>query len=325
MIVGIVGLGSMGKRRLRLIQNNFKDILVCGIDTNKERCVEVEKKYSIPTYDNLEAAKNLFKIDIVFVCTSPISHESIIKDALNLDCHVFTEINLLNNYYTEVIDIAKNKDKLLYLSSTFLKRKEIQYIESRIRKDRNVSYRYHVGQYLPDWHPWEDYRNFFVGNKTTNGCREIFAIELPWIINTFGRVNSFTVTAKKLSQLDIDYPDSYNLLIEHVDGVVGTLTVDILSRSAKRELTVIGEGTFIEWGGNPETLFSWNDTNASMEKINLYDQIEHDSNYSHTIIEDAYLEEIKEFFDALKFKNELEYTFEKDDYIINLINEIEAT
>lgn len=48
MIVGIVGLGSMGKRRLRLIQNNFKDILVCGIDTNKERCVEVEKNIAYP-------------------------------------------------------------------------------------------------------------------------------------------------------------------------------------------------------------------------------------------------------------------------------------
>ena len=35
-----------------------------------------------------------------------------------------------------------------------------------------------LGQYLPDWHPWESYKSFFVSNKKTNGCRELFAIEL---------------------------------------------------------------------------------------------------------------------------------------------------
>ncbi|KWY85856.1 hypothetical protein, partial [Enterococcus faecium] len=254
----------------------------------------------------------------------PITHEFIIKEALNLDCNIFTEINLLNEYYDEIIEVAKKKDRLLYLSSTFLKRKEIQYIKSKVTHNKKISYQYHVGQYLPDWHPWEDYRNFFVSNKKTNGCREIFAIELPWIIDTFGKVKSFTVMTQKLSNLDIDYSDSFTLIIEHETGIVGTLSVDVVSRVAKRNLTIIGEKILIEWEGNPDSLFSWNEETSSMTDIQLYDEVMHDNNYSHTIIEDAYLEEIKEFFTLLEKKMEPQYTFEKDKYIINLINDIEV-
>lgn len=136
MNIGIIGLGSMGKRRLRLIQEHFNDILLCGVDTNEARRKEVEKEFGIPTYNSLTEAKNLFEINSVFVCTSPITHEFIIKEALNLDCNIFTEINLLNEYYDEIIEVAKKKDRLLYLSSTFLKRKEIQYIKSKVTHNK---------------------------------------------------------------------------------------------------------------------------------------------------------------------------------------------
>ncbi|WP_270653442.1 Gfo/Idh/MocA family protein [Enterococcus avium] len=324
MRIGIVGLGSMGKRRLRLIQNNFNNISICGVDTDSLRQQEVEESFEISTYSNLETAKTVFNIDTVFVCTSPMSHEAIITEALNLECDVFTEINLLNNYYSTVRKLAKSKKRIIYLSSTFLKRKEIQYIQSKVKNSSEVSYRYHVGQYLPDWHPWENYKDFFVANKKTNGCREILAIELPWLINTFGTVEKFSVTSRKISTLDIDYPDSYNLLLEHENGTVGTLTVDIVSRMAKRELQVIGEEILLEWGGNPDSLFSWDINDSMMKKIELYDKIDHDDNYSHSIIEDAYLEEIKEFFNVVNENIVPEYSLQQDDYTINLINEIEV-
>ena len=58
----------------------------------------------------------MFEINSVFVCTSPITHEFIIKEALNLDCNIFTEINLLNEYYDEIIEVAKRKiDYFIYL------------------------------------------------------------------------------------------------------------------------------------------------------------------------------------------------------------------
>ncbi len=61
----------------------------------------------------------------------------------------------------------------------------------------NFSYTYHVGQYLPDWHPWEDIKDFFVNDKRTNGNREILVRELPWLTETFGEVIDFKVEMNK--------------------------------------------------------------------------------------------------------------------------------
>lgn len=324
MNIAVVGLGSMGKRRIRLIQNNFNDITIVGIDKKSDRKEEIEGLFNIVTFSSLEEAATEMILTAVLICTSPITHEVIIKSALELKLHVFTEINLLNTYYDEVISKAKSDNLHLYLSSTFLHRKEIQYINQKVASDQNVTYRYHVGQYLPDWHPWESYKNFFVANKKTNGTRELFAIELPWIVHTFGKIKNVTTLKNKISQLEIDYPDAYSVLIEHETGIVGTLNIDIVSRVAKRDLDIIGENTQIEWTGTPNSLKEWSNEKSEMVAVTLYEAYEKDSNYADNIIEDAYLEEIKEFIQILKGERiEGLYSFEKDQEIIDWIDRIE--
>ncbi|WP_414838639.1 Gfo/Idh/MocA family protein [Carnobacterium sp. TMP28] len=325
MKIGVIGLGSMGKRRLRLLSEFFPEITLIGVDSKKERQTEVANLFTIQTFDSLQEAVNKGQIDAVCVCTSPISHESLILEALKLDLHVFTEINLLNHYYEDAIQLAKEKNLHLYLSSTFLHRREIKLFEKAIEEDPKVTYRYHVGQYLPDWHPWESYKDFFVANKKTNGCREIFAIELPWLTKVFGEIDSFEVQKQKLSSLEIDYPDSYALIVTHRSGIVGALNVNILSRVAKRDLDIIGETTQISWDGSPDGLYQWDEAAKEMVKKDLYAGYMDNKSYSKTIIEDAYLEEIKEYVALLRGEiTKTVYSFEQDKAVIELINQFEG-
>lgn len=324
MNIGVIGLGSMGKRRIKLTKEVFPEIELYGVDFRADRRNETEKLFEIKTAESLLEANDLFHLDAVFICSSPITHGAIIAEALEHDLNVFTEINLLNDYYDEVILLAQKKKKLLYISSTFLKRREIEYISEQVNLDKKLTYRYHVGQYLPDWHPWESYKDFFVADKKTNGCREIFAIELPWLISVFGDVIAYEVLAQKLSKLVIDYPDSYTLMLQHSTGIVGVLNVNVVSRLAVRELNIIGEDTQINWNGTPDGLLQWDNQEKKMRPIQLYDGYTNDKNYSRTIIEDAYLEEIKEFIGLLR--NEIEkasYSFEDDRKVIDWINRFE--
>ena len=48
MKVAVVGLGSMGQRRTRLIKQYDSSIEVFGIDTMPERCAECQEKYGKP-------------------------------------------------------------------------------------------------------------------------------------------------------------------------------------------------------------------------------------------------------------------------------------
>lgn len=325
MNVGVIGLGSMGKRRIRLIKSNFPDVDIIGIDNSEERCKEVEDLFNIKTLSNSDEFFEYNNCEAVFISTPPLTHSKIINNALNNNLSVFTEINLVKDMYDENIDLADENNLTLFLSSTQLYRKEINYIASKISDfNKTTNYIYHIGNYLPDWHPWESYKNFFVGNKKTNGCREILTIELPWIINTFGEIKQVHVSKNKITDLEVDYPDSFFVNVIHKNGSNGVLIIDLVSRHAVRNLEIINEDGYIQWDGTPEGLKEWNSNSNELDEINLYDEISNQEDYNQTIIENAYLEEIKDFFNTLNSnqKHGL-YSFEKDKYILDVIDIIE--
>lgn len=324
MNIVVVGLGSMGKRRIRLLKKYYEEYNVIGVDLSEDRRNLTETEFGIETNEDLDIVLKTNKIDCVMVCTSPLNHNSIINLCLKNDLHVFTELNLVTDGYEENIKLAKDKNKILFLSSTFLYRREISEIRKLVSKqEKSLNYIYHIGQYLPDWHPWESYKDFFVENKKTNGCREIFAIELPWIMNVFGRIKDMVVKKNKISDLDIDYNDNYMLIIEHESGHRGMLSVDIVSRKPVRNLEIIGEYVYISWDGSPLGLKQINIETKEEETFKLYESVEKLDDYSNFVIENAYYSEIETFFDVIENNVEVIYDFEKDKEVLELIDRIE--
>lgn len=325
MRVAVIGLGSMGKRRIRLIRKYSEAIEIIGVDTNEERRKTCEKEYGIEVDSSLTNAVDKTYIDCAFVCTPPISHSEIITQCLDKGLHVFTELNLVADGYAKNMALAKLKNLVLFMSSTFLYKDEVKYIKNLIHKAKHVlNYTYHVGQYLPDWHSWDNYKNFFAGDKRTNGCREIFAIELPWLSDVFGEIIKVEVIKSKMSSLDINYADNYLALVQHSSGCKGALAVDVVSRKAVRNLEVFGEELHIQWDGSPGGLFVYDYEAKKDNNIQLYEEIDQLDNYSSFIVENPYMNEVQTFFGAVKGQMAQIYTFEEDWNIIKLIDTIES-
>lgn len=325
MNIVVIGLGSMGRRRIRLIKQYSNSYRIIGIDLNKDRRKTSEVEFSIETNDSLENVLKNHKIECAIICTSPLSHNNLIRTCLKNNLHVFTELNLVTDGYDENIRLAKEKNRTLFLSSTFLHRAEIIEIDRLVKmQNGKLNYNYHIGQYLPDWHPWENYQDFFVGDKRTNGCREIFAIELPWLIESFGNVKNIVVTKSKISNLKIEYDDNYIVILEHESGHKGVLSVDIVSRKAVRNLEIYGEDMYLSWDGSAEGLKMMNIGKGKEEPISLYEKVDQLDQYSKFVVENAYYYEIIHFFDVISNKAEPIYSFEKDKVILELIDRIEA-
>lgn len=319
----IVGLGSMGKRRARLAKGMDASIQISGVDTTESRRVEAEG-LGITAYASIGEAVAVEKFDAALVCTAPITHAGIISELLDAGLPVFTELNLVSDGYEENMKKAKEKGLPLFLSSTMLYRGETQYIKHQVEAfDKPVNYIYHIGQYLPDWHPWENYKNFFVGDKRTGGVREIFGIDLPWLLDTFGPVKSLHVEKDKISQLEVDYPDSYFVTLRHENGVKGMLAVDVVSPKAVRNFECFGEGLHLFWEGNPKSLYTFDHDKGEKLPVNTYESFEHDFRYSDNIVENAYVDELANFFAVLKGTEQPRYSFEKDLETIRLIEAIE--
>lgn len=322
MKVLVIGLGSMGRRRIRLIRQYDSNIRICGVDSNENRRFEVGKEAGILTYETIEEC--LEGAEAAFVCTSPLSHSSIISECIKRGLHIFTELNLVSDGYRTNIELAKQHRCKLFLSSTFLYRDEIKYIDKKVSKlQGKVSYTYHVGQYLPDWHPWENIKDFFVGDRRTNGCREIFAIELPWIQKVFGAIKMVTVRKNKLTELEVNYNDCYHVTIQHKNGAVGQLAVDVVSRKPVRNLEVYGEELYLSWNGSADGLYEYDIETKDNKNILLYENVERVDGYSSFIIENAYFNEINAFFEYLNEGSSPIYGFEDDLITISWIDEIE--
>ncbi len=320
MNICVIGLGSMGKRRIRLLKQMFFDAVIVGIDSNLERVESAKKEFGIECYISLEDLQ--IEMNCAFVCTSPQTHANIIKECLVRDFHVFTEINLVSDLYDDNISLAKEKGKVLFLSSTPLYKKEMQTIDSRIKQNgKPCAYQYHVGQYLPDWHPWDNLNDFFVSNKNTNGCRELFALELPWIQHTFGKIRKVNVMRSKLLNLNLAFPDTYLVQLEHENGNIGSLSVDVVSRQAVRNLEVFNEDIYIRWDGTPDSLYEKDIKSGELKQVPAGQYI-HEDGYSESINEYAYKKEMEVFFDVIKGGESL-YSFKDDMEILKLIDEIE--
>lgn len=324
MKILIVGLGSMGKRRARLLKGIDPSIQISVVDNTEFRRAEAAG-LGMTAYPSIKEACECETFDAALVCTAPLSHAVIIKQLLEQGLSIFTELNLVKDGYEDAIALAKEKGLSLFLSSTMLYRGEIQYIANKVKEfDKKVNYIYHIGQYLPDWHPWENYRNFFVGNKRTGGVREIFGIELPWLTETFGDVVSFHVEKDKISELEVDYEDSIFVTLRHASGAKGVLAVDVVSPKAVRNLEVFGEGLHLFWEGNPKALYQYDADKQEKVAVNTYTTYEHDNRYSDNIVENAYVDELSNFLAVLKGEQQPRYSFEKDLKIIDLMDKIEG-
>lgn len=319
----IVGLGSMGKRRARLLRGLVPEVEIAGVDSAPGRREEA-RTLGITAYESLDAALAAGGFDGALVCTAPLSHAGLIGQLLEAGLPVFTELNLVDDGYDENIRKAKEKGVPLFLSSTMLYRGETRYIKQRVQEFAGpVNYIYHIGQYLPDWHPWENYKNFFVGDARTGGVREIFGIDLPWLLDTFGPVTGFTAMKDKISNLEITYPDSVFVTLRHENGTKGMLAVDVVSPKAVRNFECFGEGLHLFWEGNPRSLYEFDKQSGEKQPVNTYAQVEQDPRYSDNIVENAYVDELANFLGVLAGAEQPRYSFEQDKETIRLIEAIE--
>ena len=317
----VIGLGSMGKRRIRLLKELDNAIEIVGIDSKMDRRMETAEKFDIMCVSDIKEYDG--KAGCAFVCTPPQFHAPIIRECLQRELHVFSEINLVDDMYEENICLAKEKKRILFLSSTSMYKEEMQYVDQRVKENgKPCAYQYHVGQYLPDWHPWDNLQDFFVSNKKTNGCREYLAIELPWIQRTFGKIMSVHTIKRNLSGLDLDFPDTYVLQIEHENGTIGSLVVDVVSRQAVHHLEVFNDEFYIRWNGTLDSLCEKDLTTGELKTVGK-GNYRHEQGYADFVNEIAYLKETENFFEVMKGGVPL-YSFEEDIETLRIIDEIEG-
>ena len=318
----VVGLGSMGRRRIRLLKSFADAPRIVGVNRNGERRAEASRELGIEAYATLDEAMANASPQVALVCTAPHLHGPTVLDCLRRGLDVFMELNLVGDWYPEAMETARRMGRRLFVAATPVYRREMRYVAEKVAGD-TVNYIFHCGQYLPDWHPWQDYHEFFAARKETNGCREILCVELPWIEKAFGRIESVQVMSGRLTSLDINFPDHYMISVRHAGGCKGLYCQDVVARKGLRRLEVFSEKLHIFWEGTPDSLSVYDLEEKALKPVRLYDDVVQDGRYNANIIENAYADEIRAFFDYVERGVMPPYTFEEDAHTLAIVDEIE--
>jgi predicted dehydrogenase len=294
----IVGLGSMGKRRIRNLQYlGFKDIVGCDVDASRRK--EVEKSFGVQTCNAVKDGLDE-NPDAVIISTPPAHHYDIARTVAERRFPFFMEANVIPEGFDKLLAYCEKKKVFVAPSCTMRFQPSIRKIKSLIDAKaigKVLHFTYHVGQYLPDWHPYEDYRKFYVSKKVTGACREIVPFELNWITWAMGDIALVTGIRRKIAKLQTSIDDIYSMILEFRNGNVGTVVVDVLSRIPYRTLKVVGtEGVLTwEWREKVVNVYTRED-----EKWREYREPPGIRIPGYVAEEDMYIDEMRAFIDGIR-------------------------
>ena len=247
----MVGCGSIGKRHIRnLLALSVRNIL--AYDSNPVRSYEVREEFGVETLNNLESAweQNPYG---AFITTPTSLHIPIAIQAAEYGCHLFIVKPLSHTFegVKKLLALIEEKQLISLVGCNMRFHPGLQKVKELIEEKtlgNMVAARVESGQYLPDWHPMEDYRKNYSARRDLGGGIILDAIhELDYIRWLLGEVRSVSCFAGKLSHLEIETEDTAEIILRFSNGAIGEVHVDYVQRAYSRTSQFIGDEGTIRW------------------------------------------------------------------------------
>ena len=113
---------------------------------------------------------------------------------------------------------------------------------------RIISAHVHFGEYLPAWHPWEDYRKGYAARADLGGGvvrTQSHALDyLPWLV---GKVESVWGFTARLSDLEVDVDDTAKIGLRFENKALGSLHLDYNQQPPSHHFEIIGTQGSLQW------------------------------------------------------------------------------
>lgn len=247
----VMGCGSIGKRHIgNLIALNAQRI--SAFDLREDRRREVEDQFGVETAPSLEEAWR-YDPEVVLITVPTALHVRLAIQAASRGCHLFIEKPLSDrpDGVDELLQEVRNRSLVTLVGCNMRFHPGLLTIKGLLEKGavgRVVAARVEVGQYLPDWHPWEDYRQGYSARRDLGGGVTLDAIhELDYIRWMLGEVEQVVGFSGKLSHLEIETEDTAGILLRFASGTIGEVHLDYVQRAYSRTCQIIGDEGTVRW------------------------------------------------------------------------------
>ncbi len=293
----ITGFGSIGRRHFRnLLALGEHDIILyrsqkSTLDTDELKGFIVETNY--------EKALS-HKPDAVIISNPTALHLDVAIPAAIQGCHLFFEKPISDSEdripeLKKALQIGKGKAVTGFQYRFHPGLQQVKdWIEGGVIGNV-VSARAHWGEYLPGWHPWEDYRQSYSARKDLGGgviltlCHPIDYFR--WM---FGEIQAVFGTYRTIPELKIDTEGVADIQLDF-DGVLGYVHLNYIQRPGKHVIEIIGDSGTITWDNKDGIAKCYSALNDEMLEFIPPSDFERNT---------LFLAEMKNFIDTINEKAE---------------------
>lgn len=246
----VIGGGSIGKRHLRNLLATGRTAAV--VETRADRRAEIAAKHpGVPLFPSLEAALAAGQYQTGFICLPTAYH---LEPALALarqGVHLLVEkpVSHTVDRIPELLDAVQQR-KLTAMTGFCMRffppLQKAKALLDAGRVGRIVTARSFTGVYLPDWHPYEDYRSFYMARMDQGGgvlLDECHAFD--WMQWLCGPITAVSAVVGTFSDLEVETDDVCEAIVRFGPRAVGSIHLDMVDRSARSEVEIIGTASTI--------------------------------------------------------------------------------
>lgn len=257
----ICGMGSIGRRHLRnLVRLGYKDIVL--FRTNQSSLPDDELA-GFPVESDLGRALKSRKPDGVLVTNPTALHLQVAVPAARAGAHLLIEKPVSHsmegiNDLSEAVAKAGVRVLIGYqfrFHPGLIQAKEIL---TNGQIGDPISARAHWGEYLPDWHPWEDYRRSYSASLQLGGG-VILTLSHPldylrWLL---GEAEVIHASSPRARPLGLPVEEAADILLRHSSGAQSNVHLDYHQRPPRHDLEIIGSKGSMRWSNEDGALHVW--------------------------------------------------------------------
>jgi len=265
LFVGLGGIGQRHLRNLRALLGDSVEVIAHRVRRERQTLddtlqvvpgLDLERQYGVEVCTDLEAALAR-EPDVAFITNPSSLHVSAALQAARQGCHLFIE-KPLSHSLERVSELARLCEEQRLVTCVayqlryhpgFVRLRELLAADSI---GRLLSVRAEVGEYLPGFHPYEDYRRMYASQSALGGGVTLSQIhEVDYLCALFGTPRRVFSMGGRVSSLETDVDDLALSLLDFPRTDGGSLFVelhqDFWQRPAQRSCTVVGERGKLVW------------------------------------------------------------------------------
>lgn len=244
----VIGGGSMGKRRVRcLLANGIAPDQIRIVDQRQDRRDESKSKHNVDGFDSLATGLR-WGPDACLVSLPGERAAEVCTASIEAGKPVFCEVPLGASLAQaeQLKSLAERKGVLLAPGAQ-------QPFHPLIRTCRQwvtgpsfgklLAFNLEWGQYLPGWHPYEDYRTFYSASQLM-GVITLEIVQFYFI--TDDRIRQLKSLRQHVSPLELDGGDVWHFVGTTSRGAGVTIQFDLIQRPARNMVRFASEAGTIE-------------------------------------------------------------------------------